>query len=370
MVLPAWPWLDMVLNWLAHGTWHLSAWQLVLFTLLMTHITIASVTIYLHRHQAHRSLDLHWLPSHFFRLWLWLTTGMTTKSWAAIHRKHHAKCETEDDPHSPQVMGIKTVFWQGAELYRREAANAETLRKYGHGTPDDWLEHNVYSYFPWQGVGVMLIIDLALFGAIGLTVWAVQMLWIPVTAAGVINGIGHYWGYRNFEAPDASTNISPWGILIGGEELHNNHHTFATSPKLSSKWYEFDIGWMYIRLLSFVGLAKPRALPAEMLLDPARDQIDADTVEAVISYKYELIAVLSKTFKRDLRKIKPQSASAEKWSELRKEFESMWSRRQMTVDQAVHGLQAWCAKAEASGSAALIEFSRQIRMVIPRRIAA
>ena len=290
MVLPAWPWLDVVLNWLAHGTWHLSAWQLVAFTLLMTHITIASVTIYLHRHQAHRSLDLHWLPSHFFRLWLWLTTGMTTKSWAAIHRKHHAKCETEEDPHSPQVMGIKTVFWQGAELYRREAANAETLRKYGHGTPDDWLEHNVYSYFPWQGVGVMLIIDLALFGAIGLTVWAVQMLWIPVTAAGVINGIGHYWGYRNFEAPDASTNISPWGIIIGGEELHNNHHTYPTSAKLSVKPYEFDIGWLYIRILETLGLAMVKKTPPKLHYAALQPVANEQTLEALITNRYEVMA--------------------------------------------------------------------------------
>ncbi len=214
---------------------------------MVTHITIAAVTIFLHRSQAHRALDLHPIPSHFFRFWLWLTTGMVTKEWVAIHRKHHAKCETDDDPHSPQTRGIKTVLLTGSELYRAEAKMQETLAKYGHGTPDDWIERNLYTRFSWQGVGLMLIVNLMLFGAIGATVWAVQMLWIPITAAGIINGIGHWWGYRNFEAPDASTNVSPWGIIIGGEELHNNHHTYPTSAKLSVKPYEFDIGWAYIR---------------------------------------------------------------------------------------------------------------------------
>ncbi len=218
-----------VLTFLNHGLLNLSTWQHVLAALVLTHITIASVTIYLHRHQAHRSLDLHWVPAHFFRLWLWMTTGMLTKEWVAIHRKHHAKCETPDDPHSPQTRGIKTVFWRGAELYAAETHNEETMQRYGHNTPNDWVERCVYTAYPWQGLGLMLIIDIALFGAIGLSIWAVQMIWIPVTAAGVINGIGHYWGYRNFESPDASTNISPWGLLIGGEELHNNHHTYPTS---------------------------------------------------------------------------------------------------------------------------------------------
>jgi stearoyl-CoA desaturase (delta-9 desaturase) len=261
---------------------------LVLFTLAMTHVTIAAVTIYLHRHQAHRSLDLHWLPAHFFRFWLWLTTGMTTKAWASIHRKHHAKCETEEDPHSPQVFGIKKVFWQGAELYGVEAANEETLRKYGHGTPDDWIERNIYSRFTWQGVGLMLIIDLALFGAIGATVWAVQMMWIPVTAAGVINGIGHFWGYRNFEAPDASRNISPWGILIGGEELHNNHHTYPTSAKLSVKSHEFDFGWLYIRILETLGLAHVKKTPPKIHYADLKPVADEQTLQALVALKANL----------------------------------------------------------------------------------
>ena len=399
MVLPAWPWLDVVLNWLALGTWQLSVWQLVLFTLLMTHITIASVTIYLHRHQAHRSLDLHWLPAHFFRLWLWLTTGMTTKAWAAIHRKHHAKCESEEDPHSPQVMGIKTVFWQGAELYRREANNAETLRKYGHGTPDDWLENHVYSFFPWQGVGVMLVIDLALFGAIGLTVWAVPLLWIPVTAAGVINGIGHYWGYRNFEAPDASTNISPWGIIIGGEELHNNHHTYPTSAKLSVKPYEFDIGWLYIRLLEICGLATVKKTPPKLHYAEIQPVANEQTLEALIANRYEVMAgfarQLQTAVKQEIASLPKLPAdavlsAAKRWMHrdevqvpvqfhallkqardalpdvdtmvrMREELRQMWLNTNASRSQLALDLQQWCLRAEQSGVVALRDFSVQLR---------
>src|SRR6266545_8153959 len=234
--------LDRFLDFLSHGllAWH--SWQTLLYTLIVTHITIAGVTIYLHRCQAHGALELHRLASHFFRFWLWLTTGMVTKEWVAIHRKHHAFVETPDDPHSPQTRGIATVLLQGTELYRTEAKNQETLEKYGAGTPDDWLERNVYTRFSWEGVGLMMMVDLVLCGPIGLTIWAVQMAWIPITAAGIVNGLGHYWGYRNFSCEDASRNIVPWGIVIGGEELHNNHHAYGTSAKLSSRWYEFDLG--------------------------------------------------------------------------------------------------------------------------------
>ncbi|MBU6272495.1 MAG: fatty acid desaturase, partial [Betaproteobacteria bacterium] len=218
--------LDSLLSFLDTGLLDFSGWQIVGFTLLTTHITIAAVTIYLHRCQAHRALDLHPIVSHFFRAWLWLGTGMVTREWAAIHRKHHARCETPDDPHSPQTRGLRKVLLEGVELYRAEAANRETIEKFGHGAPDDWVERHVYSRHSSLGVYLTLLIDVLLFGAIGLTVFAVQMIWIPVTAAGIINGIGHYWGYRNFEAPDASANIVPWGIVIGGEELHNNHHTY------------------------------------------------------------------------------------------------------------------------------------------------
>jgi stearoyl-CoA desaturase (delta-9 desaturase) len=225
----------------ASGLMPLPWWGYVVIALALTHVTIAAVTIYLHRGQAHHGLELHPAVSHFFRFWLWLTTGMVTKEWVAIHRKHHAKVETPEDPHSPQTRGIEKVFWEGAELYRVEFRNVATLRKYGQGTPDDWVERNVYTRFSWEGCGLMLIVDVALFGPIGMTIWAVQMMWIPITAAGVVNGIGHYWGYRNFSCEDASRNIIPWGILIGGEELHNNHHAYVTSrsfPRngMSSIW--------------------------------------------------------------------------------------------------------------------------------------
>jgi stearoyl-CoA desaturase (Delta-9 desaturase) len=236
-------------------------WGYVVAALAMTHVTIASVTIYLHRCQAHRALDLHPLAAHFFRFWLWLTTGMVTKEWAAIHRKHHAKVETAEDPHSPQIHGINRVLWLGVFLYVKEAYNQETMERYGHGTPDDWLERNVYTPHALAGVLLLLAANLLVFGVVpGALIWLTQIAWIPFWAAGVINGVGHFFGYRSYDVPDASTNIVPWGILIGGEELHNNHHAFASSAKLSSKWYEFDIGWMYICILESLGLATVKRL--------------------------------------------------------------------------------------------------------------
>lgn len=268
--------MDHILNFLAGGVLHLTWWQVLLVTLVVTHITIIGVTVFLHRSQAHRGLDLHPAVMHFFRFWLWLTTGMVTKEWVAIHRKHHAKCEREGDPHSPVVFGLGQVFFRGAELYRKEANDAETLKRYGHGTPDDWIERNLYTPYSLYGILLMLAIDLALFGVLGLTVWAVQMAWIPFWAAGVVNGVGHAWGYRNFASPDTSTNVSPWGIIIGGEELHNNHHAYGTSAKFSAKWYEFDLGWCYIQVLRFFGLAKVKKMAPKLKLAPASSQTVVD----------------------------------------------------------------------------------------------
>lgn len=387
---------DFVLNWLANGYLNWSWWQVLLITLLLTHITIASVTIFLHRCQAHRALELHAIPSHFFRFWLWLTTGMVTKQWAAIHRKHHAKCETVDDPHSPQVLGIDTVLARGAELYRAEAKNQETIDKFGHGTPDDWIEQNLYSRFQWQGVALMLIIDVILFGALGATVWAVQMLWIPITAAGIINGIGHYWGYRNYDCEDASTNIFPWGILIGGEELHNNHHTYATSAKLSNKWYEFDIGWLYIRSLEIMGLAKVKKLPPKPVLAEVASASEV-TLQAVIANRYEVMARYSKALRQTfdaevahVRELASQYSDQRSWLykdeaklsaeekarleklmatnkavklmvEMRRELAALWERSHITKEQLTAQLQAWCQRAEASGMVGLQEFSLRLR---------
>ncbi|MBE2243913.1 MAG: fatty acid desaturase [Burkholderiaceae bacterium] len=395
---------NAVLDWAANGWLQTTWWEIVLVTLLLTHVTIASVTIFLHRAQAHRALELHAIPAHFFRFWLWLTTGMVTKEWVAIHRKHHAKCETADDPHSPVAHGIKTVLLTGSELYRAESKNRETLAKYGQGTPDDWLERNVYARHTVLGVSLMLVIDVLLFGAIGVTVWAVQMLWIPVTAAGIINGLGHWWGYRNFEAPDASTNISPWGIIIGGEELHNNHHTYPTSAKLSVKSYEFDIGWVYIRALEMLGLAKVRKTPPQMKLGAVQPVADSQTLEALIAHRYEVMARYATGLKaacgREVKKLKAAGAAngaklaemrlARRWLHrdedkipaavkaqvaqvaedhaelgklvaMREELRSMWTRTNVSAEQLVADLQAWCHKAEQSGIAALQEFSLRLR---------
>lgn len=395
---------DAFVDWLANGWLHATWWQVLLFTLATTHVTIAAVTIFLHRSQAHRSLDLHPVISHFFRLWLWLGTGMVTKEWVAIHRKHHAKCETVDDPHSPVTRGIKTVLLTGSELYRSEAKVQDTLDKYGHNTPNDWVERNVYSRFTWQGVGLTLILNLWLFGALGATVWAVQMLWIPITAAGIINGIGHYWGYRNFEAPDASTNISPWGIIIGGEELHNNHHTYPTSAKLSVKPYEFDIGWLYIRTFEILGLAKVRKTPPKLALGSVKPVADGKTLEAIIANRYEVMAKYAAEMKRavgsEMERLKAQGAeNTAKWKHMlaakdwlhrdddkipqrvkpelaqalgespklaklvamREELRGLWTRTGVSAEQLVADLQAWCKKAEESGIAALQEFSLKLR---------
>jgi stearoyl-CoA desaturase (delta-9 desaturase) len=395
---------DGLVNLLSHGLLGASWWQLVVVTLVFTHITIAAVTIFLHRAQAHRSLELHAIPSHFFRFWLWLTTGMVTKEWVAIHRKHHAKCETEDDPHSPVTRGIDTVFWKGSELYRAEAKNQETLTKYGHNTPDDWIERHLYTPYSWQGVALMMIVNVALFGAAGVTIWAVQMIWIPITAAGIINGIGHYWGYRNFEAVDASTNISPWGIIIGGEELHNNHHTYPTSAKLSVKPYEFDIGWLYIRIMETLGLATVRKTPPQLRLGAIKPVADNKTLEAVIANRYEVMAQYAKAVRqavgaelerlkaqggqgsarfaqmrlarrwlhRDADKIpqgiKPeleqaveQSPALAKFVTMREELRQLWTRTNVSAEQLVVDLQAWCKRAEESGIASLQDFSRNLR---------
>jgi stearoyl-CoA desaturase (delta-9 desaturase) len=376
-------------------------WGYVLVALGFTHITIASVTIFLHRHQAHRALDLHALPSHFFRFWLWLTTGMVTKEWAAIHRKHHAKCETVEDPHSPQTRGIRKVLWQGAELYRAEAKNAETMAKYGYGTPDDWLERHVYRRSV-LGVSLMLIVDVLLFGALGLTIWAVQMIWIPLWAAGVINGLGHWWGYRNYDCADASTNISPWGILIGGEELHNNHHAFATSAKLSSKWYEFDIGWMYIRMLELLRLAKAKKTIPQPRFAPAKQVVDFDTLQAIITHRYDVMtrymaslkaiyreeldklktlpaladgeglkrvkqwlsrenAQLSATEHEELRSVLEQSERLTVLHAMRQELAALWARSSASREQLLKQLQDWCQRAEQSGIQQLQEFSLRLR---------
>ncbi len=394
--------LNSSLEFFANGLLDFSWWQILLFTLVMTHITIIGVTVYLHRCQAHRALELHPVVSHFFRFWLWATTGMLTGQWAAIHRKHHAKCETEEDPHSPQTRGIWKVLLQGAELYRSEAKNEETMRKFSHGTPNDWMERNVYTRYPILGISLMMVVDVALFGIVGLSVWAVQMIWIPFWAAGVVNGLAHWWGYRNFNSADASTNIFPLGILIGGEELHNNHHTYATSAKLSNKWYEFDIGWMYIRIMSAFKLAKVKKIAPTPRLSASKSVLDHDTLQAVLSNRYEVMArygkALKRAYRQEMSKLKDAGArekyqvmhGARKWVhkdeagldepqrkqlpellsdnhklrtyiELRQDLSAMWDRSNASREQLLVQLQDWCHRAEQSGIKALQDFALRLR---------
>ncbi|MES2208003.1 MAG: fatty acid desaturase [Pseudomonadota bacterium] len=386
-------------EWL-NGVITLPWWGYVLVALALTHITIASVTIFLHRHQAHRSLELHAIPSHFFRFWLWLTTGMVTKEWAAIHRKHHAYCEKENDPHSPKIFGIKKVFWEGAELYRDEAKNQATLSRFGQGTPNDWIENHLYTPHAKLGIAIMMVINLILFGPLGLSIWAVQMIWIPVWAAGVVNGIGHYWGYRNFEASDNSTNIIPWGIIIGGEELHNNHHAYATSAKLSNKWYEFDIGWFYIRILEILGLAKAKKTIPQIKFDLSKTMPDLASLQSITTHRYvvlieyvRMMRTLGQKELRDILESKNFSSKTTKqwWALLRKNSESLteteakevqqllqassllrtlydfyqslqkiWERSSASAEDLVKELQMWCERAQASGITQLADFSKYL----------
>ena len=376
-----------------------SIWGYVGITLLLTHITIASVTIFLHRHQAHHALSLNPVVSHFFRIWLWLTTGTVTREWVAIHRKHHARCETADDPHSPRFKGILCVLFGGYLLYLKEARNQETLVKFGQGTPDDWLEHHLYSAYPWLGIVLMALIDVALFGLPGIVVFAVQIAWIPFWAAGVINGLGHYWGYRGFETSDASTNIVPWGILIGGEELHNNHHAYAASAKLSNKWWEFDLGWAYIRLLTMCKLAQVKRLAPRAISKRSRQLIDSDTVRAVVSQRFYILKrygqIVIRPALREARRnadqmgrrliqrakklmtredILPDRRSVETIEhvlkqdktlatiyQFKQQLKEVWTRGSTGTPGRVERLQAWCAASEQSGIQTLEEFAVFLR---------
>lgn len=393
---------------LTEGLLNLSWLGIILVTLALTHVTIASVTIFLHRHQSHRSLTLHPVVSHFFRFWLWLTTGMVTRQWVAIHRKHHAACETEDDPHSPQVYGLKTLLLRGSELYRKEAQNQETLAKFGAGTPDDWLERTLYSRYPFLGISLMLVLDILLFGVIGITVFAVQMLWIPIWAAGVINGIGHYFGYRNFEPTDASRNIVPWGILIGGEELHNNHHAYPASARLSNKWWEFDIGWLYIRILSALGLAKVKKAAPKITSASDKQLIDVETVRALVHNRFHIIKLYGRNVIRPVIRLERRRANAycralfrsvrklmtredialdsqaqralnEAMSHsqmlatvyhFKQQLKELWEHQKHDQAKRIERLQAWCHAAEQSGITALQDFAAYLRGYTEIRFSA
>jgi stearoyl-CoA desaturase (delta-9 desaturase) len=368
-------------------------------TLVLTHITIAGVTIFLHRHQAHNALTLHPAVSHFFRFWLWLTTAMVTREWVAVHRKHHAKCETADDPHSPQVDGIWKVLLGGVGLYHAETRNAETLEHYGKGTPDDWLERRVYSRFPYLGVVFMGLLDVLLFGVAGLIIFAVQMVWIPFWAAGVINGLGHFWGYRNFETTDASRNLSPIGILIGGEELHNNHHAYAQSARLSNRWWEFDIGWFYIKALALLGLARVRRIAPKVRISPDKQVVDLETLRAVVRDRYHVLMLYGRTVIRPVLRAERRASRGAERTLLRRvrkllireditldararailddalqqsqalatvyrfkaQLKAVWSHTASDGAKRVERLKTWCTEAELSGIEALQDFAGVLR---------
>ena len=377
-------------------------WGYVLVLMGTTHITIATVTIFLHRTQAHRGIDLHPVVSHFFRAWLWLTTGMVTKEWVAIHRKHHAKCDTVEDPHSPVIHGHWGVLRFGVDMYRKESKNLDTLERYGYGTPDDWVERNIYSKYTWQGMGVSLIVFFALFGFAGLSMWCIQLIWIPITAAGIINGTGHHWGYRNYLTEDASTNIVPWGIIIGGEELHNNHHAFGASARFSHRWYEFDIGWIYICALSALGLANVRKVAPALKLRTSEGEVD-ETLQAIITHRYRVMQdyarLVRRTAKMEFAALKARAEKGEielpnfkqllkdfradaatladvqrarlaeaflhsdalkKLYQMRQDLTALWGRSTESKDQLAIRWQAWRKNAEGSGIAPLKAFSNRL----------
>ena len=383
------------------GVFNLSIWDYVGVALLATHVTIASVTIFLHRHQAHRALTLHPIASHFFRFWLWLTTGMVTREWVAVHRKHHAKCETEADPHSPQIYGIWRVLFGGGLPIEPDAADLETLDVYGRGAPNDWLERNLYGRFTLLGLGLLGVIDFVLFGLPGLAIYVTQILWIPFWAAGVINGVGHYWGYRNFETQDASRNIVPIGVLIGGEEFHNNHHAYMYSAKLGNKWWELDIGWIYICLLESLGLASVKRVAPRTAFAPGKSVIDVDTLRAVIANRFHVLKLYGRRviapvlhadadespgFRKQIARVRRlmmredvpslrHDPRTRQWLEsalqrspkLRTVYQFMQQLKALS-NQAVRSdtdrlkrLQTWCAEAEASGIRALRDFARQLQ---------
>ena len=396
--------LDFLVNHI-DGALGLSLWAKIAITFVFIQISMMAVTLYLHRDQAHRAITLHPALRHFFRLWMWLTSGMITREWVAVHRKHHAFVETENDPHSPVIFGLRTIALRGAEVYQVEAAKEETLEKYGRGTPDDWLERYVYRY-GLVGVYSTLLIDVVLFGAGGITMFAFQMVAMPFFAAGVINGFGHALGYRNFESEDASTNLVPIAVLVGGEELHNNHHAFPTSARFSVRNSEFDIGWLYIRVLSALGLCRvSRVAPVPHFADEPRS-VDVDTLRAVLQNRMHVLrdytrgvmmpvlrmerrarrgdvvlrsasrlltrwpGLLDETSRQRLARILETSPVLHTVHEYRRQLMNVWQQANVSNERLVTDLKEWCARAEASGIAALEEFSARLRGYVPQPVPA
>jgi stearoyl-CoA desaturase (delta-9 desaturase) len=379
-----------------YGFLNLSFWGYVLVTFVMIQITFMGVTLYLHRDAAHRSLDLHPVLRHIFRFWLWMSSGIVTREWVAVHRKHHARCETAEDPHSPVIYGLKKVLLEGAELYQVEARNLETQEKFGRGTPDDWMERNVYLRYRNFGIVLMVVLDLLLFGVPGIIIIAAQMLANPLMAAGVINGIGHYYGYRNFECPDAARNVMPWGFLVAGEELHNNHHAFPSSAKFSVQRWEFDIGWLYIRVFQALGLARViRVAPSPARVAP-RVHIDLDTVRAVIVNRMHVLreysrnvtvpvfreqlvtaggqlsrrvkkllvrepVLLDQAAQSKLKEVLASNQTLQTVHEFRERLRVLWNGQTMSNESLLQHLKDWIAQAEASGIKVLQDFAGSLR---------
>ena len=381
-----------------YGVSDLSFWGYVTASIVMIQVSVFCITLYLHRDQAHRGLDLHPAIRHFCRFWLWASTGTTTREWVAIHRKHHARCETPDDPHSPQVLGLKKVLLEGAELYQAEAKNKETVEKYGRGCPDDWLERHLYSR-PELGIAIFSVASLVLFGVPGIIMIAAQMASQPLLAAGIVNGVGHYYGYRNFECEDASRNVVPWGLILGGEELHNNHHAFPSSAKFSIQSWEFDIGWLWIRILSMFGLAKVRRVAPRPALEPGRKVIDLETARAIMVNRMHVLRAYTRSvsvpvLKRELVSLKEKgrtlpkrarrlitrqpslldAAARQRLSDLldksqtlktvqefRGRLQDIWSGATISNDRLIARLREWCQQAEASGIRSLQEFAQTLR---------
>lgn len=389
-----------LLDFLAGGLLQFGWGEMLLYLLVATQLTIFTVTLYLHRSQAHRGVDFHPLIAHFFRFWSWLTTSMITREWVAIHRKHHAKCETADDPHSPMHKGIGTVFWRGADLYREARLARADIEQYGKGCPDDWIERNLYTRHANLGVVLLLALSFVLFGAKGVAAWAIQMAWIPFWAAGVINGLGHWWGYRNFETTDTATNLTPWAVWIGGEELHNNHHAFPSSAKFALRRFEFDIGWAAIRLLEKLRLAKVLRVAPTLNLRPNIAMPDAETLRALLAHRFQAMtdyqrnvlkpalreeaaaagARLRALLPRQLRKgmvddgrwLNPEArAQLQAWVDARPRIRALLEHRRRLADvlesrghdaaERLRRLQAWCAEAEASGVRALQDYAARLR---------
>ncbi|MBU6248116.1 MAG: fatty acid desaturase [Xanthomonadaceae bacterium] len=389
--------LDSVLNFLITGLAHMTWVGKLVYMLVVTQLTIFTVTIYYHRCQTHRGVDLHPIIQHFFRFWGWLTTGMVIKEWVAIHRKHHAKVETVDDPHSPMIYGIKKVFWDGVSLYRDASENKQDMEQYGRGTPDDWIERHVYGGHPYWGPTLMLFISFALFGVIGVAMWAVQMIWIPFWAAGFVNGVGHWAGYRNFESADTARNLIPWGFWIGGEELHNNHHAFPSSAKFALRKWEFDIGWAVICALRSVGLAKVLRVAPTLDVRPNVNLPDAETLRAVLTHRFQAMTdyyrgVIVPTLREEAqhagesikampRRVRRALADGGRWldGEGHDKMQAVLAKRptlrivvdfrsrlvalmeQRGTDQALRGLQQWIHEAEQSGIRALQDFAAKLK---------